>query len=85
MDNAHFLSGRFEVIEALKPTQAKMLKNIEVGDILIFEVELKPAGSNRGTYATYITIINNRTGEETDKSFNQLDILYRAFKLQPLD
>lgn len=81
-NDEHALQGDFQVVEILKPTSAKMLKNCKVGDVLRFKVVLKPAGGNGYTYATYITITNILTGESTEKSFNQLDIVYRAFKLE---
>ena len=63
-----------------RKTKAKMFCNLEVGDRIKFSVPIKRAGRNRGTYATYITIINLETGEKTHSSFNQLPTILTAFE-----
>ena len=63
-------------------TKAKMFENLKVGDEIEFCVPIKHAGSNRGTYATYIGIRNVGTGEETFSSFNQLPTVLRAFEFE---
>jgi hypothetical protein len=57
-----------------------MFCNLNVGDKIKFLVPLKYAGHNRGTYATYITIIKLETGEQTQLSFNQLPRVLDAFE-----
>jgi len=70
------------IITAIKKkTQAKMLKDLILGDIIKLSVEAKRVGSNRGTYATYIQVENIANGETTEFSFNQISILYNAFEL----
>ena len=66
------MTTTLEVIEIKKKTKAKVFENVEVGDIIKFSVPLKPVGSNRGTYASYIKIHNITKDEITSKSFNQL-------------
>lgn len=56
-----------------------MFCNLNVGDRIWFTVPIKYAGHNRGTYATYITIINLETKEQTRLSFNQLPKILDAF------
>jgi hypothetical protein len=68
-----------------KKTKAKMFENLKVGDKVEFSVPIKHAGSNHGTYATYIGIRNVETGEETSSSFNQLPTVLRAFEFEKED
>ena len=62
-----------------RKTKAKMFENLKVGDKVLFSVPIKYAGSNRGTYATYIEIQNINTREKTQSSFNQLPTILKAF------
>lgn len=76
------LSGNFKVVGIKKSTKAKMLKNLKVGDVVKFEVELKPAGQNRGTHATYIKITDWKSDDFTKKSFNELSHVFSILDLE---
>lgn len=75
-------SDPITISKILKKTKAKMFENLKMGDSIEFSVPLKPAGRNKGTYATYITIKNLKTGEETQSSFNQLPIVLKSFEFE---
>jgi len=74
-------SAVYEVAEVKSKTSAKMFKSLQVGDTVQFEVEIKKAGRNGGTYATYIKATNTSTKETTWKSFNQLPDILTKFVL----
>jgi ribosomal protein L19 len=64
-------------------SQAKMFKDLKVGDQIEFSVPLKSAGrGSRGSYATYIIVKNINTGDTTSSSFNQLPNILKAFKFK---
>ena len=75
-------SKEYMVSRVFRKSKAKMFENLHVGSQIRFAVPLKSAGRNRGTYATYITIENIKTGEETTSSFNQLPKILEAFELE---
>lgn len=73
-------------ITAIKrKTQAKMLCNLVVGDIIQLSIKASRAGSNKGTYASYITVEHLKTGDKTGFSFNQISTLYNAFELEEIE
>lgn len=74
-------SAVYEVLEIKSKTKAEMFKNLKVGDTIRFDVEIKKAGRNSGTYATYIRAINTGSRESTKKSFNQLPDILDKFVL----
>ena len=63
-----------------KKSYAKMLKDLVVGDKIQLRVSAKPVGGNRGTYASYIQVVNIKTEEKNEFSFNQIAILYDTFE-----
>ena len=63
-----------------KKSYAKMLKDLVVGDKIQLRVSAKPVGGNRGTYASYIQVVNIKTEEKNKFSFNQITILYDTFE-----
>lgn len=65
-----------------RKTQAKMFKDLKVGDKVEFSVPIKQAGSNRGTYATYIIAENISSGARTNSSFNQMPRILDAFEFE---
>jgi membrane protease subunit (stomatin/prohibitin family) len=75
-------SGVITVKAINKKTQAKMFKDLKVGDQIYFSVPIEAAGRNRSTYATYITVINMKTLEKTESSFNQLPTILKAFEFE---
>jgi len=68
-----------------RKTKAKMFENLSIGDKVVFSVPIKQAGSNRGTYATYIKVENINTGEITHSSFNQIVSILDAFEFAILN
>ena len=70
------------VTKIKKKSYAKMLKNLVVGDKIQLRVSAKPVGRNRGTYASYIQVVNVKTEEINEFSFNQISILYDTFELE---
>lgn len=74
------LSSKILTVEKInRKTKAKMFEDLKVGDKIQFEVELKRAGGNRGTYATYIKATNLENNEITHSSFNQMPRILDAF------
>ena len=57
-----------EVTKILHKSYAKALKDVKVGDILVFEITIKDVtfGARNGVYATYVDITNLRTKNKTD-------------------
>jgi hypothetical protein len=81
MNNQIILTSKIQTITKInRKTKAKMFENLKVGDKIQFSVPLKYAGHNRGTYATYIEVMNMETGETTHSSFNQLPKILEAFE-----
>lgn len=74
-------SEKYEVIKIKKRTQAKVFKNVEPGDIVQFSIGIERAGSNSGTYASYITFENLTKKETARKSFNEMPKLIENFEL----
>ena len=82
MNTILLTSQVLEVAKINRKTKAKMFGNLNVGDVIEFSVPIKQAGSNRGTYATYITATNLKTGEKTSSSFNQIPKILEAFEFK---
>ena len=80
--NITLSSKKYQVIGINKKSTADMFRNLKLGSLIKFEVELKPNGRSRnGAYATYIKVTNLNTKESTSKSFNQLPKILEAFEL----
>lgn len=79
-------SSKYEVFNIIKKTNAKIFKDIEVGDILQFSVPLEYAGTGSGgTYAVDIRVENiSKPGNIAYKTFNQLPSLLRHFELEEI-
>ena len=56
-------SNTLVVNNILKKTRAKLFKDLKIGDKIQLSVEVKYAGINRSTYATYILVENLKTKE----------------------
>lgn len=82
MDKIILDSGVITVKAIKKKTQAKMFKDLKIGDQIYFSVPIEAAGRNRSTYATYITVTNMKTLEKTESSFNQLPTILKAFEFE---
>lgn len=75
-------SNTYQVIGIQSKTTSKFFKNLKIGSLLKFEVELKHAGSgDHGTYATCITVTNVDTKETVQKTFNQLSNILNKYEL----
>lgn len=75
-------SERYRVMEIKKKTNAKMFKNIQLGDVITFKTPVKRAGGFRGTNATWITTTLERTNETAFKTFNELPEILKNFTLE---
>ncbi|MBL4952063.1 hypothetical protein JK635_07550 [Neobacillus sp. YIM B02564] len=77
-------SDPLKVVKIKKKTQAKMFKDLKVGDVIKMSIPVEAAGSNRGTYASHIQIQHTRTGEYVYKSFNEIAPILNRFELEPI-
>ncbi len=71
-----------EVTKIVKKTKAKMFKDLVVGSKIQLSIPVKYAGSNRGTYASYITIRNLDNDECAFKSFNEITNMLNNFEFR---
>lgn len=78
--NITLSSEKHQVIGIKKKSTADMFRNLKLGSLIKFEVELEKNKEKRG-YATYMKITNLNTKESTLKSFNQLPKILEAFEL----
>ena len=72
-------SNILEVSQIIKNTKATMFESLEVGSRIQLSIKVKAAGSNKGTYASYIKIENLDSGEYTHKSFNEIEKILKCF------
>lgn len=82
MEYIEMKSDEITVKKILRKTQARMFKDLKVGDKIQFSVPIEAAGRNRSTYATYIKATNLGTNETTCSSFNQLPTVLKAFEFE---
>jgi len=75
-------SDNLEIVKILRKTKSEMFENLKVGDTIILSIEVKCAGSNKGTYASYIKAENLGTGECNYKSFNQINGILSCFEFK---
>lgn len=68
--------------EIHKKSQSPAFKDLKNGDVIEFSVEIKRAGRNRGTYATYIRCFNPQTNQVSNLSFNQIARTLDCFKFE---
>ena len=60
-------------------------KGIKLLDNIVFTCDMEPSGrSQNGTYAKYIHCYNERTGGESDLSFNQIERVLKNFEFKEL-
>lgn len=79
------LSKEIVVKEIKAKTQAKMFKNVKVGDRLRFCLRLGQIARHSGLHATYIYVYNLTRHEYTRSSMNMLvNTIERAFVLEPI-
>lgn len=69
--------------KVIKKSQSSAFKNLEIGDIINFSVEIEPSGrSSNGTYATYIECYNPKTDKISLLSFNQIGKVLKNFEFK---
>lgn len=70
-------SEKVRVTKILKKTQARMFKNIEVGDVIQLSIgaERVGRGSRGSTLAADVRVDNLTKGQHTYKTFNTLGVL----------
>ena len=76
-----------EVTKILHKSYAKALKDVKVGDILIFEITIKDVtfGARNGVYATYVDITNLRTENKGFMSMTQFaNIFLKQYEYEEL-
>lgn len=74
MDNIRCNSSVLVVTQVLKKTRARGFNNLSVGSRLLLYVDIERAGigPSGNTYASYVCLRNEDTGEETGFSFNEI-------------
>lgn len=75
-------SDVLKVAKINKATKAKFFTDLSVGDEVRLSIPVKAAGSNGGTYASYITITNLKTNDSVKKSFNELAPFLNIFDFE---
>jgi len=73
-------SEELKISKIVTKTKAKMFVNLKVGDSIKLSIAVQYAGSNKGTYASYIRVDNLKNGEVTYKSFNQINMILNCFE-----
>ena len=63
-----------------KKSASPAFQNIQIGDKILFSCDIKP----KSTYATYICCKNERTGEESNLSFNQIPRVLKNFEFEEM-
>ena len=73
----------FEIKSIKKQTQAKIFKDMIVGDKVQFSIEIKESGFSMsgGRRASYIRCTNLNTYQSVYKSFNELPKIIKCFEL----
>lgn len=69
----------------LKKSLSPAFKDLKYGDVIKFSVEIKAAGRNKGTYATYINCFNPQTKKESSLSFNQIERTLDCFEFEEVE
>ena len=75
-------SKTLEITNIIRKTKAEMFKNLAIGNKIVISVKVESAGSNRGTYASYMTVENIENGECAYKSFNQINQILNCFEFK---
>ena len=75
-------SKTLRVSKILKKSSAKMFSDLKVGDTVKFSVDLKRAGRNGGSYATYIKAEHLESGNTNHSSFNQMPSIISRFEFE---
>lgn len=80
-----FLRCNAKCTDIKKSSKSPAFDGLEIGDVICFSVEVKRAGYNRGTYATYIHCYNPQTNKASDLSFNQIGRTLNNFDFEELN
>jgi hypothetical protein len=77
------MSEVYRITRIVKPTKAEFFRNLKVGNLVRFSMEMKGPGrtGRSGVYASYIKIHNLSTGSYTSRSMNELDNRLENFEL----
>ena len=75
-------SKTLRVSKILKKSSAEMFADLKVGDTVKFSVDLKRAGRNGGSYATYIKAEHLESGNTNHSSFNQMSSIISRFEFE---
>lgn len=78
------LKTQAKCIKVLKKSASPAFQDIRVGDTIFFSCDIKACGRNKSTYATYICCKNERTGEESNLSFNQIERVLKNFEFEEI-
>lgn len=65
-----------------KRSQSPAFKNLQIGDLIEFSIEIKAVGRNKGSHAAYINCLNPKTQNESKLSFNQIGKTLDCFELE---
>jgi hypothetical protein len=65
-----------------KKSQSPAFMGLVVGDIIEFSTEIRSAGRNYTTYATYIKCFNPKTNGTSELSFNQIGRVLNNFEFE---
>ena len=71
-----------KINKILKKSSAKMFADLKVGDTVKFSVDLKRAGRNGGSHATYIKAEHLESGNTNYSSFNQMPSIISRFEFE---
>lgn len=85
MDNDNiFISGRYKIIEIIKPSKVKVFKNAELYDVLdiSLRIEKQTTGRNNSTKRLTFYVYNMSTGEGDSKYINTLVKCLEGYKLR---
>ena len=71
-----------KINKILKKSSAEMFADLKVGDTVKFSVDLKRAGRNGGSYATYIKAEHLESGNTNHSSFNHMPSIISRFEFE---
>lgn len=68
-----------------RKSSSPCFKDLEIGDVIKFNVPIIRVGRSRGTYATYILCHNCRTDVKSRLSFNQIEKVLECCELEEIN
>ena len=70
------------VTKVVRKSTSPAVKNLQEGDTLSFSVDIHAVGSHRGrSYSVYILVVNQRTKEKSQLSFNQIGSVLKCCEI----